>query len=156
MKCPVCHHAESRVTETRLHKDGDIRRRRVCTSCRARFSTVESILTSFPHVVKKDGRREPFNKEKLRRGIQIACKKRPVSIGQIESMVSRIANWTQNRGEKELRSEQIGQRVVLELKRIDDVAYIRFASVYRTFKDVHEFVECLEDESSLHNEEMKV
>jgi transcriptional repressor NrdR len=112
--------------------------------CKARFSTVESILVSYPHVKKKDGRREPFSKEKLRRGIQIACKKRPVSIAEIENSVAKIAKWAQNRGEKEMNSKLLGQIVMSELKALDDVAYVRFASVYKTFKDIHEFVESLE------------
>jgi len=116
--------------------------------CKTRFSTVESILVNYPHVKKKDGRREPFSKEKLRRGIQIACKKRPVSIAEIESSVSKIAKWAQNRGEKELNAKVLGQIVMGELKKLDDVAYVRFASVYKTFKDIHEFVESLEETES--------
>ena len=144
MNCPQCGYSESRVLDTRIQKEGDIRRRRECMQCKVRFSTVESILVNYPHVKKKDGRREPFSKEKLRRGIQIACKKRPVSIAEIESSVAKIAKWAQNRGEKELNAKVLGQIVMGELKKLDDVAYVRFASVYKTFKDIHEFVESLE------------
>lgn len=102
----------------------------------------------YPHVAKKDGRREPFHKEKLRRGIQIACKKRPVSIAQIEGIVSKISKAVQNQGERELESTQIGQQVVEELRRLDHVAYVRFASVYRTFEDIGEFVNSLKTEEN--------
>lgn len=148
MKCPNCGHIEDRVLDTRVQKEGDIRRRRECLNCKARFSTVETILIHYPHVAKKDGRREPFHKEKLRRGIQIACKKRPVSIAQIEGIVSKISKSVQNQGERELESAQIGQYVVEELRKLDHVAYVRFASVYRTFEDIGEFVNSLKNEVS--------
>jgi transcriptional repressor NrdR len=135
---------EHRVLETRLHREEEIRRRRECLSCRLRFSTVETLLVTYPHVIKKDGRREPFSKEKLRRGIQIACKKRPVSVGQIENIVNRISRWVQSSPDKELAANKIGQAVVKELKTLDDVAYVRFASVYKSFKDVNEFMQTLE------------
>ena len=144
MKCPQCGHLEHRVLETRLHREEEIRRRRECLSCRLRFSTVETLLVTYPHVIKKDGRREPFSKEKLRRGIQIACKKRPVSVGQIENLVNRISRWVQSSPDKELAANKIGQAVVKELKTLDDVAYVRFASVYKSFKDVNEFMQTLE------------
>ena len=149
MICPQCGHCENRVLDTRVQKEGDIRRRRECLECKLRFSTVESILLNFPFVKKKDGRREPFSKEKLRRGIQIACKKRPVSIAEIENSVTRIARWAQNRGEKELNSQNLGLTVMEELQNLDHVAYVRFASVYKTFKDIHEFVEGLNSTSTL-------
>jgi transcriptional repressor NrdR len=135
---------EHRVLETRLHREEEIRRRRECLSCRLRFSTVETLLVAYPQVIKKDGRREPFSKEKLRRGIQIACKKRPVSVGQIENIVNRISRWVQSSPDKELAANKIGQAVVKELKTLDDVAYVRFASVYKSFKDVNEFMQTLE------------
>lgn len=146
MKCPQCGHLEHRVLETRVHRDEEIRRRRECLHCRLRFSTVETLLTQYPHVIKKDGRREPFSKEKLRRGIQIACKKRPVSVGQIENLVSRISRWVQASPDKELSAHKVGQAVVKELKTLDDVAYVRFASVYKSFRDVNEFMQSLEAE----------
>jgi len=144
MKCPQCGHLEHRVLETRVHREDEIRRRRECMACKLRFSTVESVLVHYPQVVKKDGRREPFSKEKLRRGIQIACKKRPVSVAQIENIVTHIARWVQGSSEKELSAQKIGQAVVRDLKGLDDVAYVRFASVYKTFQDVNEFMQTLE------------
>lgn len=146
MKCPQCGHLEHRVLETRVQREDEIRRRRECMGCRLRFSTVETLLVHYPQVVKKDGRREPFSKEKLRRGIQIACKKRPVSVAQIESIVNRIARGVQSSPDKELSAQKIGQAVVAELKGLDDVAFVRFASVYRTFTDVNEFMKTLEAE----------
>jgi transcriptional repressor NrdR len=148
VKCPQCGHLENRVLDTRAQKEGEIRRRRECLECKLRFTTAESVLVSYPYVKKKDGRREPFSKEKLRRGIQIACKKRPVSIAQIEESVARISKWAQNRGEKELNSQALGHTVMQELQALDDVAYVRFASVYKTFKDIHEFVESLSPKKS--------
>ena len=145
MKCPQCGHLEHRVLETR-DRDEEIRRRRECLACRQRFSTTEAVLVYFPHVIKKDGRREPYSKEKLRRGIQIACKKRPVSVAQIENIVNRISRGVQSSPDKELAALKIGQAVVRELKTLDDVAYVRFASVYKSFKDVNEFMQSLEAE----------
>jgi transcriptional repressor NrdR len=101
-------------------------------------------MLSYPFIIKKDGRREPFSKEKLLRGMQASCQKRPVSLAQVEAAVERIAAWLITRGEGEVSSRIIGRRVMAELKQLDDVAYVRFASVYRTFKDVQEFVEKLE------------
>ncbi|MBX3023229.1 MAG: transcriptional regulator NrdR [Bdellovibrionales bacterium] len=147
MKCPQCGHLEHRVLETR-DREEEIRRRRECLACKLRFSTVETLLVYYPHVIKKDGRREPFSKEKLRRGIQIACKKRPVSVGQIESLVNRISRWVQNSPDRELAAKKVGQAVVKELKELDDVAYVRFASVYKSFKDVNEFMQSLEAEKA--------
>lgn len=143
MKCPQCGHLQDRVIETRVQKEGDIRRRRECLSCKSRFNTIEAVLVQYPHVVKKDGRREPFNTDKLRRGLQLACKKRPVSISEIENLVNRISKWAQIRGDRELGAAFIGQKVIEELKGLDDVAYVRFASVYKTFRDVQEFVQTL-------------
>ncbi len=145
MKCPFCGHADDKVLDTRVQKDGAIRRRRECLECKARFSTVETIMLAYPFIIKKDGRREPFNKEKIIKGLQAACQKRPVSLAQIDASVERISAWVINRGENEISSRVIGKKVMAELKQLDDVAYIRFASVYRTFKDVQEFVETLED-----------
>lgn len=149
MKCPYCGHTEDRVLDTREHKEGEaIRRRRECLGCKARFSTVEVLSLSFPFVVKKDGRREPYSKEKILRGLQAACQKRPVSLNHLESIVDRISNWALARGEKEVPASLIGQKIMRELRILDDVAYVRFASVYRNFQDVQEFVEKLEDENN--------
>lgn len=146
MKCPFCSHSEDKVLDTRVQKDGGIRRRRECLSCKSRYSTQETVMLSYPFIIKKDGRREPFNKEKLIRGMQASCQKRPVSLAQVEAAVERIAAWLITRGEGEVASKIIGRRVMAELRQLDDVAYVRFASVYRTFKDVQEFVEKLEDD----------
>jgi transcriptional repressor NrdR len=102
-------------------------------------------MLSFPFIIKKDGRREPFSKEKILKGLQASCQKRPVSLVQLEAIVERIASWIISRGENEIPARLLGLRVMAELKQLDNVAYIRFASVYRTFKDVQEFVETLED-----------
>jgi transcriptional repressor NrdR len=102
-------------------------------------------MVNFPYIIKKDGRREPFSKEKILKGLQFSCQKRPVSLVQLEAIVERIASWAISRGENETSARLIGLRVMAELKQLDNVAYIRFASVYRTFKDVQEFVETLED-----------
>lgn len=146
MKCPYCGKSDDRVLDTRVQKDGSIRRRRECLGCRARYSTTETILMDYPMVVKKDGRREAFSKEKILTGLTKACQKRPVSQSQIEGVVERIAAWTIQRGESEIPAQALGRKVMSELRQLDDVAYVRFASVYRTFKDVQEFVVSLEDE----------
>ncbi|MBC7752725.1 MAG: transcriptional repressor NrdR [Moraxellaceae bacterium] len=144
MKCPFCGHSEDKVLDTRVQKDGGIRRRRECLSCKSRYSTLETVMLNYPFVIKKDGRREPFNKDKILRGLQAACQKRPVSLSQLEAVLEKIASWVITRGEGEIASRVIGRRLMAELKQLDDVAYIRFASVYRTFKDVQDFVEKLE------------
>ncbi len=148
MKCPYCNFDNDRVLDTRVQKDGSIRRRRECLECKVRFSTVETLIIHFPMIVKKDGRREIFSKEKVLKGLQAATQKRPVSLEQLEAIVEKISNWVLGRSETELLSNQVGQRVMSELRKLDDVAYIRFASVYRSFKDVQEFVETLEEETS--------
>lgn len=145
MKCPFCGHSEDRVLDTRVQKDGAIRRRRECLECRGRFTTAETIVLNLPFIIKKDGRREPFSKEKIFKGLQASVQKRPVSLAQIDAVVERITAWVINRGESEISSRLIGKKVMAELKQLDDVAYVRFASVYRTFKDVQEFVSSLED-----------
>lgn len=147
MKCPYCSHSEDRVLDTREQKEGEmIRRRRECLNCKARFTTVESLILNYPFVIKKDGRREPFSKEKLLKGIQAACQKRPVSMEQTEAVVNHVSCWVVSFGDQEIPSRLLGLKVMNELKTLDDVAYVRFASVYRAFKDVQEFVETLEDE----------
>ena len=147
MRCPHCGHSEDRVLDTRVGREGDsIRRRRECLKCGSRFTTLETLLQVFPLIIKKDGRREPFSKEKVLKGVQAACQKRPVSLAQMEQIVDRVAKWVLSRPEREVTSEAIGQKVVKELRLVDDVAYVRFASVYQTFKDVGEFVSHLESE----------
>lgn len=149
MKCPFCHNQNDRVLDTRVQKDGSIRRRRECLSCKSRFTTVETLVLNYPMIIKKDGRREPFLREKVLKGLQAACQKRPVSHDQLEAIVDRIAGWVLNRGENELPARVVGKKLMAELKLLDDVAYVRFASVYRHFKDVQEFVDSLEDRELL-------
>jgi len=144
MLCPFCKSDENRVLETRLQTEGELRRRRECIACNARFSTIETILVKMPYVIKKDGLREPYDSNKVRRGLQLACLKRPVSLPDIGAMVSEIEKIIAARGVREIQSLEIGHLVMKELKKRDHVAYVRFASVYRTFKDVHEFVQSLE------------
>lgn len=147
MNCPSCGQSHDRVLDTREQKDGQsIRRRRECLHCRTRFSTLESLTLSFPFVIKKDGRREPFNREKLLKGIQAACQKRPVGLAQLESLVDRISLWITGLGDRDVPTQRLGERVMRELRLLDNVAYVRFASVYRTFTDIQQFVECLEEE----------
>src|SRR5512132_709541 len=146
MRCPFCRTLENRVVDSRLGKEGDaVRRRRHCDKCGRRFTTYERVEEAFPMVVKKDGRREPFDRAKIVNGLKRACEKRPVSIETIESLVDRIERLLQETGEKEVKSQAIGEAVMRELHELDAVAYVRFASVYRSFRDVHEFMRELED-----------
>lgn len=156
MKCPYCHFIEDRVLETRVQKDGEvIRRRRECLKCKSRFSTQEALMPFYPLIIKKDGRRELFDREKILKGIHAACQKRPISLAQIEQVVEKISKWTQELGEKEVESKKVGSKVMIEIKRLDSVAYVRFASVYRTFTDVNDFLEKLEDENFQLSDENK-
>lgn len=153
MRCPFCGHEDNRVLDTRMQRDGSsIRRRRECLKCQGRFTTVESHVLNYPFVIKKDGRREPFDKTKIMKGIQLACQKRPISLAVLESVVEKVAKWTMTRSEKEVQSAQIGQKVMSELKNLDDVAYVRFASVYRSFKDLSEFVQVLDNDEESESE----
>jgi transcriptional repressor NrdR len=146
MKCPFCSHPESKVVDSRESKDKEtIRRRRECLGCQERFTTSERTEEALPSVIKKDGRREPFNRLKILNGLRKACEKRPISINVIEKIVSRIELHFQERGEREIRSSEVGEKVMEELHRLDGVAYVRFASVYRQFKDIHEFMDELKD-----------
>lgn len=141
MKCPACSNMENKVIDSRMNKEGDIiRRRRECLSCADRFTTYERLEKSLPFIVKKDGRREEFNREKILDGVKKACQKRPISIENIEALVDRVEQYFQDLGEKEISAVAIGEKVVKELYHLDDVAYVRFASVYRSFKDVNEFM----------------
>lgn len=123
-----------------------MRRRRECFDCKQRFTTIETWLIKMPYVVKKDGAREPFDSQKLRRGLQLACLKRPVSLPQIEQIVQSIVSKVSALGEREVQSLQIGHWVIQALSKLDHVAYVRFASVYRTFEDVNQFVQSLKSE----------
>jgi transcriptional repressor NrdR len=141
MKCPFCALPDSKVVDSRPEKDGSaIRRRRECESCAKRFTTHERIEEILPLVQKKDGRREPFDRLKVIAGIKKACEKRPVSVESIEKMVDRLEGRLQESGEREIPSTTIGTWVMKELHDVDEVAYVRFASVYRSFKDINEFM----------------
>lgn len=146
MKCPICGHDETKVVDSRLAGEGDsIRRRRECEKCEHRFTTHERIEEVYPLIIKKDGSRQPFDSHKILKGIQRACEKRPISIDVIHQMVSTLEKEIQNLGEKEIMSDVVGKMVMDKLKAIDDVAYVRFASVYRSFKDVNEFMNEIRD-----------
>ena len=140
MKCPFCGHGDTQVVETRMAEDGDfIRRRRQCAHCEKRFTTYERPDVTFPAVVKKDGRRIEYERAKLLGSLNLALRKRPVSTEQIDSAVERIEEKLLNLGVREIPSSRIGELVMRELKKLDKVAYVRFASVYRSFEDVDEF-----------------
>ena len=146
MRCPFCRDLENRVIDSRLGKDGDaIRRRRHCERCGRRFTTYERVEEALPMVVKKDGRREPFERAKIVNGIKRACEKRPVSVDTIETLADAIERQLQESGEREVTSRAIGEAVMREMHDVDGVAYVRFASVYRSFRDVHEFMHELEE-----------
>ena len=142
MHCPFCHFEESKVIDTRSTEEGSaIRRRRECISCKNRFTTYEKIEEIPLIVVKKDGTRESFNRNKVLNGLIRACEKRPVSLEQIEQLVDRIETYLNNNLEKEVQSKMIGEMIMDALKELDEVAYVRFASVYRQFKDIDSFVD---------------
>jgi transcriptional repressor NrdR len=146
MKCPFCGFVESKVIDSRVSKEMDaIRRRRECLNCAKRFSTAEVVEEGLPLVVKKDGRRETFDRGKILAGLKKACEKRPIGVTDLEKIVSRIEHDLTEKAEKEITSTDIGQMVMEELRRLDPVAYVRFASVYRQFKDLTEFMEELKD-----------
>jgi transcriptional repressor NrdR len=145
MRCPYCSEIDNKVIDSRLSKDGrTIRRRRECIPCGRRFTTYEKLEEVLPMVVKKDGRREPFSREKIIGGMKKACQKRPVSITKIEEFVDALELYFQELGKKEVESKEIGEKVINNLKEWDEVAYVRFASVYRQFKDINEFMNELE------------
>ena len=146
MKCPFCHDLENRVIDSRLTKDdGVIRRRRECSKCTRRFTTYERVEEVLPMVVKKDNRREVFDRLKIIAGLKKACEKRPVSAAAIEQAADRVERFIQDRAEKEVASSVVGEAVMRELHNLDQVAYVRFASVYRSFQDVGEFMRELEE-----------
>ena len=146
MKCPFCGHADTQVVETRISEDGDfIRRRRQCGACEKRFTTYERPDIAFPAVVKKDGSRADFEIRKVRASMMLALRKRPVSIEQIDSALLRIEQKLLSSGMREIESTKVGELVMRELKLMDKVAYVRFASVYRSFEDVDEFRQLLRD-----------
>ncbi len=141
MKCPGCSGMENKVIDSRLNKEGNvIRRRRECLSCSDRFTTYEKLERSLPLLIKKDGRREEFDRDKIISGVRKACQKRPVSSKNIDDLVDRVEQYLQELGEKEVHAVKVGEKVISEIYNLDDVAYVRFASVYRSFKDVNEFM----------------
>ena len=146
MRCPFCDHADTQVIETRESDDGDsIRRRRRCANCDKRFTTYERVELSMPAVVKKNGSRVEFDRRKLRGSLQLALRKRPVSAEQVDAAIHRIEEKLLSLGLREIDSEKVGELVMRELKRLDKIAYVRFASVYRSFEDVDDFAEAIEE-----------
>ena len=140
MKCPFCSHSETQVVETRISEEGDfIRRRRQCGGCEKRFTTYERPDVNYPTIVKKDGRRIEFERNKLRASMNLALRKRPVSTEQVDGAIERIEEKLLSLGLREVNSTRIGELVMRELKKLDKVAYVRFASVYRSFEDIDEF-----------------
>jgi len=145
MHCPFCQHEDTRVIDSRVSEDGaTIRRRRECEACNERFNTFETAELKLPALVKSDGRREPFDERKLRTGFERALQKRPVSGEQIDQAVRQVIHQLRTSGERELPSRRLGEFVMAELKKLDQVAYVRFASVYRRFADVADFREEIE------------
>lgn len=145
MHCPFCQATDTKVIDSRLIAEGDqVRRRRECLSCSERFTTFESAELLMPRVVKQDGTRQPFDEDKLNRGFSRALEKRPVSIEDIETAINNIKYRLRATGEREITSLMIGEEVMRELRKLDDVAYVRFASVYRSFQDINEFKEEVE------------
>ena len=146
MKCPFCGHTEDRVVDSRVGRDGEfIRRRRECLKCHRRYTTYEYIEDVLPHVVKRDGRREPFDRQKVLRGLEIACRKRPVAMERLEQVADAIERELYDRGEHEVQAAAVGEMVMEALRGLDPVAYVRFASVYRHFRDIGEFMSELKD-----------
>jgi transcriptional repressor NrdR len=140
MKCPFCTHPESKVIDSRVSTAGDvIRRRRECEGCQRRFTSRERVEDVLPVVVKKDGVREPFDREKVLRGVRLACNKRPVAMDRIEKFIDELERDLVESEAKEVESQELGERVMKKLRELDEVAYVRFASVYRSFRDIDEF-----------------
>jgi len=142
VKCPSCGHLEDKVVDSRSAKEGQaIRRRRECLACQRRFTTYETVETAPLLVIKKDGRREPFSREKILNGLLRACEKRPIPAERIHAIVDTIEAELMQKGQDEVQSSEIGERLMTELHHLDEVAYVRFASVYRHFKDLNQFLE---------------
>ncbi|MBX9657405.1 MAG: transcriptional regulator NrdR [Nitrospiraceae bacterium] len=142
MKCPFCDELEDKVVDSRMAKEGEvIRRRRECLGCKRRYTTYERVEEILPVVVKKDGRRESFDRTKILSGLKKACEKRPISTATIEDVTDRIEKRIQEMGESEIESRVVGEEVMKELHQLDQVAYVRFASVYREFKDIDQFMD---------------
>jgi len=144
MRCPFCAAQDTRVVDSRLANEGDqVRRRRECNVCKERFTTYEVAELSLPRIVKRDGTREPFDEAKLRAGMLRALEKRPVSSDAIEAAISRIKKQLVDKGEREIPAQELGEKVMKELSSLDHVAFVRFASVYRSFQDVSEFTDMI-------------
>jgi transcriptional repressor NrdR len=146
MRCPKCSHMEDKVLDSRVSRSGDAtRRRRSCLNCGYRFTTYEEVLRPKLKVIKTDGRHEPFDRGKLLGGIELACGKRPISSMDIENLVDSIVEEVESEYEREVSSDILGQKVMDRLEKIDEVAFVRFASVYRRFRDVNQFVNAIQD-----------
>jgi len=146
VRCPFCDHLENKVVDSRLSREGEaIRRRRECLGCQRRFTTYERIEDMLPSVIKKDGRREPFDRQKILQGLKKACEKRSISVEVLEGVADRIEKKIQELGKSEIPSQVIGEEVMKELHELDQVAYVRFASVYHEFKDLGEFMNELKE-----------
>ena len=154
MRCPYCTSIDNKVVDSRMGKEGEsIRRRRECLKCEGRFTTYERVEEMLPLVIKKDSRREPFDRLKILSGLKKACEKRPISMEMLEKTVDEIEKALQEKGLKEIPSTVVGEEVMERLHKLDEVAYVRFASVYRSFKDINEFMSELKD--ILGSKEMK-
>lgn len=146
MLCPVCRSPSTKVLDSRDGRDGlSVRRRRSCNACGHRFTTHERIEETLPVVVKRDGSKQPFDRGKLLMGLQLACRKRPIGREQLDAVVQQVEQWSSTRGDRELHAAEIGQRVMHHLYELDEVAYVRFVSVYRSFESVAEFSELLRE-----------
>jgi transcriptional repressor NrdR len=142
MHCPNCKHSDTKVTDSRTISDGNVvRRRRECSKCNFRFTTYERVERSLPMIVKKDGRREPYDKTKVLEGMKKACQKRPIAMEELDKGAELLEEEIFSRGEKEVSSSFVGEWIMNYLKGLDDVAYVRFASVYRSFRDIDEFMQ---------------
>lgn len=145
MRCPFCSAQDTRVIDTRLADDGDqVKRRRECVACKERFTTFEVVELTLPRIIKRNGARESFDESKLRSGMQRALEKRPVQVDAIEAAISRIKKALVAKGEREVNANELGEMVMKELSQLDHVAFVRFASVYRSFEDVSEFTDMIE------------
>jgi transcriptional repressor NrdR len=146
MRCPKCSHMEDKVLDSRVARNGDAtRRRRICMGCGYRFTTYEEVVRPKLRVIKTDGRHEELDRNKLMSGIERACEKRPVSVSDIENLVDSLIDEIESEYEREVASEIVGQKVMDRLEKLDDVAFVRFASVYRRFRDVNQFVNAIKD-----------
>jgi transcriptional repressor NrdR len=146
MRCPFCAEQDTRVLDSRLANEGDqVRRRRECTACKERFTTYEVAELNLPRIIKRDGMRQPFEESKLRAGMHKALEKRPVDSDDIEAAISRIKRDLMGKGDREISTQELGEKVMKELSTLDHVAFVRFASVYRSFQDISEFTDIIEN-----------